>query len=160
MERLWSPWREKYIEKLCSDDNECIFCKMIKEDKDRENLILFRGEASFVVMNLYPYNNGHLLIVPNKHIPEINALNESELTDLMKNTQKAVEILNNVFFPSGFNIGINQGKVSGAGVEDHIHVHIVPRWNGDTNFMPVIGEAKIISQDLLSGYDKLLKEFV
>ena len=159
MDILWSPWREKYIEKLSSPSDECIFCKMINEEKDKENLILLRGHSTFIVMNLYPYNNGHLLVVPNRHIPDINSVTDDEMLEMMNRTQISVNILKEVFSPAGFNIGINQGKVSGAGVEDHIHVHVVPRWNGDTNFMPVIGKTKVISQELIIGYNKMKKHF-
>jgi len=159
MEILWSPWREKYIEKLSLKSEGCIFCKMIKEHNDRDNLILYRGRSSFVVMNLYPYNNGHLLVVPLRHSGEITDITGDEMTEIMKTTQLSVKILKEVFSPAGFNIGINQGKISGAGVKDHIHIHVVPRWNGDTNFMPVIGETKVISQNLRTGYEKLKIHF-
>jgi len=159
MDLLWSPWREKYISELNDKSKGCIFCNMINEDRDEDNLILTRGKTSFIVMNLYPYNNGHLLIVPNRHIPDINSIDEKEMIEMMKKTQLSVRVLKEVISPAGFNVGINQGKVSGAGVEDHIHIHVVPRWNGDTNFMPVIGKTKVISQELLSGYLKLKKQF-
>ncbi|RKY83641.1 HIT family hydrolase [candidate division KSB1 bacterium] len=159
MERLWSPWREKYIENINNKNKVCIFCTVFKENRDKKNLILLRGKFSYIIMNLYPYNSGHLLVVPNKHIPDLNSIEDEELFEMMKQTKMCVKILENVLSPAGFNIGINQGKVAGAGVEGHIHIHIVPRWNGDTNFMPVIGETKVISQNLLSGYNKLKKQF-
>lgn len=139
--------------------NSCIFCDKPKEAKDNENFILYRGKLSFVMMNLYPYNNGHLMIFPYKHIPSITKLESEDLFDLMSVTQKSTQILENIFNPGGFNIGMNIGKSGGAGFADHVHIHIVPRWNGDTNFMPVLSETKVMPEHLNSTYDKLLPLF-
>lgn len=162
MEKLWSPWRSKYIESIKTDsgDDECIFCKMMNEDplKD-DNLVIDQSKNTLTVLNLYPYNNGHLMIVPKKHTSQLTELNDEILTDVMKKLQQAQIALTEIMNPHGFNIGANIGKVSGAGIEDHIHFHIVPRWNGDTNFMPVLGEVKIISQDLLETKRKLVQAY-
>ncbi len=162
MEKLWSPWRSKYIDAFNTGTNEteCIFCRMLNSDPaDDENLVVDQGEHTFTVLNLYPYNTGHLMIVPKRHISEFSKLNESELSESMKKLQIAQLALSKVSNPHGFNIGANIGRISGAGIEDHIHFHIVPRWTGDTNFMPVLGEVKVISQDLLDTKHRLIQAY-
>jgi ATP adenylyltransferase len=154
---LWAPWRLQYI--VSKKGPECIFCKKPKEDRDRENLILRRSGLSFVIMNLYPYNNGHLMVVPYRHVYSLTELNGDELLDLMKMTQLCVDCLNKAFRPEGFNIGLNIGKVAGAGIEEHLHFHIIPRWVGDTHFMAVLGEVRVIPEHVLSSYDKLFPLF-
>ncbi len=152
MKNLWSPWRSKYIESFAQKDDkkDCIFCEMISLDPNSDdNLVVSQNELSFTIMNLYPYNNGHLMVVPKRHLSRLSELNDSELIECMKTLQELENVLTEIMKPDGFNIGINLGRVSGAGIDDHIHFHIVPRWNGDTNFMPVLGEVKVISQDLL-----------
>jgi ATP adenylyltransferase len=159
METLWAPWRMAYIKNIDRPDPGCVFCTKPAATEDRENLILHRGNRCFVVMNLYPYNNGHLLIIPFAHVADICAIDtetSAEVWDLVCVSKKA---LTNAFHPDGFNIGINQGRSAGAGIDMHMHVHIVPRWNGDTNFMPVTGEVKVISQALHETYDALLPIF-
>ena len=150
---LWAPWRIDYI--LGEKEDGCIFCNRLKLDDDRENLILVRKGKSFVIMNRYPYNNGHLIVAPNRHEGDIEKLKEDEMLELFPLIQKSTHALSMSMNPDGFNIGLNLGRVAGAGVEDHLHFHIVPRWNGDTNFMPVLGDVKVISEHLLSTYDKL-----
>ncbi|MFH0924575.1 MAG: HIT domain-containing protein [bacterium] len=137
---------------------ECILCDKIKKENDRDNYILYRDTLCFVIMNLYPYNTGHLMISPYKHTGAIDNLSNEELLQLMKLTQFSVENLKKSMKPEGYNIGINIGKNAGAGISDHLHLHIVPRWNGDTNFMPIVGETKVIPQHLSETYKKL-KEF-
>lgn len=162
MEKLWSPWRSKYIESIKndSDEKECIFCAMkVYNPDDDDNLVVDQAINTFTVLNLYPYNNGHLMVVPKKHTSEFTELNEIELSEVMKKLQSAQIALTKVVHPHGFNFGANIGKVSGAGIDEHIHFHIVPRWNGDTNFMPVIGEVKVISQDLLETKNKLIQAY-
>jgi ATP adenylyltransferase len=154
---LWSPWRIDYI--LGEKEEGCIFCNRLKKESDRENLIIVRGTYSFVIMNRYPYNNGHLMIAPNRHEHRIEELEEIEILELFSLICTAKKALSRSMNPSGFNIGLNIGKVAGAGVEDHLHFHIVPRWDGDTNFMPVLGEVKVISEHLFSTYDTLRKAF-
>lgn len=152
MERLWSPWRANYIEsfKKEKENNNCIFCDTVNEDISSDNCLkVFNGETCYVVLNLYPYNSGHLLVVPNRHVADINELDDTEMTEIMNLTRLSIKALGVAIKPHGYNFGANLGKAAGAGIDSHIHFHIVPRWNGDTNFMPSIGEVKIISQDLL-----------
>ncbi len=160
MQQLWAPWRMKYIKADDKSEGEgCIFCFKPQEDRDRDNLILFRSTLTFVIMNLYPYNNGHLMIVPFQHVPDLNSLRPETLQDLMQTTQKAITALRQTMNPDGFNLGINLGRVAGAGIDDHVHMHVVPRWNGDTNFMPVIGDTKVMPEYIADTYDRLLGEF-
>jgi ATP adenylyltransferase len=163
MEKLWSPWRSKYIESFKSDEDKskCIFCQMLTSNpKDADNLLVDMGEYTFTVLNLYPYNNGHLMIVPKRHTYDFSELSSDELSESFKKLQLAEKALRLVLNPHGFNIGANIGRVAGAGIEDHIHFHIVPRWNGDSNFMPIIGDVKVISQDLAETKSKLLEAYL
>jgi len=157
VKRLWAPWRMEYI--LQPKQEGCIFCDKPKQKKDRENLILFRGEKNFVIMNYYPYNNGHLMIVPYRHISDLSDLTEQEQHEMMALVIKADSILRKALKAQGSNIGMNLGSVAGAGIDDHLHFHIVPRWNGDTNYMPVIGHTKVLSQGLYETWDTLKKYF-
>jgi len=155
LERLWAPWRIRYI--LSPNKDECIFCKALKQNKDEANYILIRENKAFVVMNTFPYNNGHLMVAPLRHVGDIEKLDSEELNGMVKLVKKSVEVLKKTLKPDGFNLGMNLGKVAGAGVEGHLHIHIVPRWSGDTNFMPIISGTKIMSQALDEAY-KMLKE--
>jgi len=157
MERLWAPWRMKYI--LSSKAEGCIFCQKIAEKNDEENLILYRGKSSFLILNTFPYNCGHLMIVPYRHIGDLEKLSDLESSELVRLTQLSVQTLKAILKPEGFNIGMNLGRVSGAGVKDHLHMHIVPRWNGDTNFMPLLANTKILSESLKETYKKLVQGF-
>lgn len=157
MEKLWAPWRKEFI--LGQKEKGCIFCKRHKDNKDKKNLILFRGKLSFVIMNKYPYNTGHLMVAPYRHGGKLEKLDREELLDLARLTQKCVAILKKTMKPQGFNLGMNLEKVSGAGVADHLHVHVVPRWTGDTNFMPVLGDTKLISVALQDTYEQLRAKF-
>jgi ATP adenylyltransferase len=158
--RLWAPWRMEYIEGIDNKDTGgCIFCDKPNEDTDRENLILYRGTTCFIIMNRFPYNNGHLLIVPYHHTSELGTLDSAARLELFDLSDLAVRAIRNTMRPDGFNLGANLGRTAGAGIADHIHLHLVPRWNGDTNFMPVIGSTKVISESLESTYDKLHAEF-
>ena len=160
METLWAPWRMEYILRDKGEGEEpCIFCSRITQDKDKQNLILYRSSQSFVIMNRFPYNNGHLMVVPYRHCGDLLDLKEAEKNDLFALIQLSVKALNQVMQPHGFNIGMNIGKVAGAGVDDHLHFHIVPRWNGDTNFMPIISETKVVSEALDKTYDKMIIAF-
>ena len=154
---LWAPWRLEYI--LRRKGPNCIFCDMHGEDRDRDNLILHRSTLGFVIMNLYPYNNGHLMVVPYRHVFSLTELNPDELLDLMQMTQQAVGCLKKAFMPEGFNIGVNIGKVAGAGIEEHLHFHIIPRWVGDTHFMAALTEVRVIPEHVKSTYDKLFPLF-
>ncbi|MGD1006624.1 MAG: HIT domain-containing protein [Ignavibacteriaceae bacterium] len=162
MNKLWSPWRSKYIDSIKdkSNSNECVLCRTAKlEVNDSENLLIEKGKHTYTVLNLYPYNSGHLMIVPIRHTNKFSSFSVEENAEIMQKLQLAEKILKIILSPEGFNIGANLGKVSGAGLDEHIHFHIVPRWNGDTNFMPVLGEVKVISQDLLETKKKLLEAY-
>jgi ATP adenylyltransferase len=161
MDKLWSPWRSQYIESFKEKKTEktgCVFCGSVGDNlDDRESLVVLKGETSFTMLNLYPYNNGHLMVIPYRHISDFTELTAEELAEVMATLQKMVKALKVISSPEGFNIGANLGKVAGAGIADHLHFHIVPRWNGDTNFMPVIGSVKVLSQDLLATKNQLIE---
>jgi ATP adenylyltransferase len=159
MERLWAPWRMQYIQAIDTPDAGCIFCTKPKQDTDRDNLILWRGKYCFVIMNRFPYSNGHLLIVPYHHTAHIEDIDDGTAVELWKTAAKSTGILSRKFKAEGFNIGLNLGRLAGAGIDQHVHLHVVPRWNGDANFMPVLGDTRVISQGLLEAYDALLPEF-
>ena len=146
MEKLWAPWRSGYITRGAGES--CIFCGKTKEKDDAKNHVVARRETCFSMLNLYPYNGGHLMAAPCRHVADLAGLDMRELTDLILLVRDSVELLRRKLSPDGFNIGVNMGKVAGAGVVDHLHVHVVPRWNGDTNFMPVIAGTKVISHSV------------
>lgn len=152
MEQLWAPWRLAFILKK---EEGCIFCQKPQEEKDEENFILFRGERNFVLLNTYPYNPGHLMIAPYRHIANFEDLTSQEIAEHFQLVIKMISALKTAFNPQGFNIGINLGKSAGAGIIDHLHTHIVPRWEGDTNFMPIIADTKVIIEGLNSIYKRL-----
>ncbi len=153
MDRIWAPWRSVYIGK--DHGSNCIFCDKLNDSKDEENYVLLRKEKCFVLLNLYPYNNGHLMVAPNRHVGDLTELDPEETLEIFQTVQEMIGLLRKAFNPEGFNIGVNLGKIAGAGVPGHVHVHIVPRWGGDTNFMPVIGEVRVISEGLDLTYRKL-----
>lgn len=155
-ETLWAPWRMEYI-LSAKEENEsaCIFCDRFPRSDDRNTLILYRGRTCFVIMNRFPYNNGHLMVVPYQHSGDLQDLSSDENLEIMATIQLCLRALVKVMQPHGYNIGMNLGRVGGAGVADHLHYHIVPRWNGDTNFMPVIGNTKVVSEALERTYEKL-----
>ncbi|NJE01191.1 HIT domain-containing protein [Thermococcus sp. JdF3] len=155
MKTLWAPWRIEYIRSPKHDG--CIFCDFPKENRDRERLILHRGKHCFVIMNNYPYNPGHVMIAPYRHVGKWEDLTEEELLEIMKLSQLMIKALKKTMNPQGFNMGVNLGRVAGAGIDDHVHLHIVPRWNGDTNFMPAIADTKVIPESLEEAYDELKK---
>jgi ATP adenylyltransferase len=162
MDRLWSPWRSQYIDTFKDDKkpDECIFCNKQDTDiNDTSNLLVFKNKFSYVVLNLYPYNSGHLMVVPYKHNNDFIKMIPEEYSEVMHNLQLSIKALEVAMSPHGYNIGANFGRVAGAGIDKHIHFHIVPRWNGDINFMPAIGEVKIISQDLLETKSRLIDAF-
>ena len=160
MKKLWAPWRMEYIRESIIENNEgCIFCLGKEVDKDRERLILHRGERAFVMMNKFPYNNGHMLIAPYRHIADFNDLTDEESLEMQRLLGRCITAVKATMHPQGFNIGLNLGRVAGAGIEDHLHYHILPRWTGDTNFLPVFGEVKVISEALRETYDHLKAEF-
>ena len=153
MEILWAPWRMEYI--LSPKEDSCIFCTPLQQRDDRRNLILHRGKESFIILNRYPYTNGHLMVAPYRHIGLLEELSTEEIKDLMVNIQLSIRVLKGAMSPHGFNIGANVGKVAGAGVENHVHFHIVPRWEGDTNYMPVLASTRVIPEHLQQTYDRL-----
>jgi len=153
LDRLWAPWRIKYVNR--KKQRGCVFCKAFKEKKDKKNFIVLRSKYCFAILNTYPYNNGHVMIVPKKHIKSLEDLTAAELLDMNKVLIKIKSTLKIILNPGGFNIGMNVGKVAGAGIANHIHTHIVPRWLGDINCMPVIANTKVVSQSLEELYIKL-----
>ena len=158
MDQLWAPWRLEYIAKPAPPKSgECFICSALATDKDRENLVALRSSQSVVVLNRFPYNNGHLLIAPNAHKGELHELDQGELLEVMETLRRMVTVLRDLIKPEGFNIGLNLGRVAGAGLPGHLHWHVVPRWNGDTNFMPVLGDAKVISQSLEAFWEMLTR---
>ncbi|MFC1489959.1 HIT domain-containing protein [Candidatus Latescibacterota bacterium] len=157
-EKLWAPWRMKYIEEIdTSDSDGCIFCEKPQETEDEDNLIVHRGKKCFVMLNKFPYNNGHLLIIPYSHTSELSGLDSETMLEIMKTVDLVVEAIKSIMRPDGFNVGMNLGRSAGAGIAEHLHMHVVPRWNGDTNFMPVIGGTKVISESLEDSYKKIRK---
>ena len=155
---LFSPWRMDYVSKPSSKEGD-VFLDALNSDDDREALILYRGKLSFIIMNLYPYNNGHLMVVPYRKVNSMIDLNQDELSEIIKLSQNSMDIIKKELNADGFNFGVNVGKCAGAGIDDHIHFHIVPRWNGDNNFMPAIGNTKVIVQGLFDTYDALYPLF-
>lgn len=154
MDRLWAPWRMEYVTK-CDKLEGCLFCIVAADKDDRKNLLLYRGETAFMMMNCFPYNTGHLMIAPYQHTCELGDLSDQEMLEINRLVRYSVCILKEAMQPHGFNVGVNLGRTAGAGIADHVHWHIVPRWDGDTNFMPVIADTKVIPESLLATYDKL-----
>ncbi len=152
MDKLWAPWRMEYIKKI--DDGACIFCRAASEDRDEENLVLYRGRSTFIIMNRYPYNSGHVMVAPYRHVMEPRELTDDEVLEIHELVVASMTALKTAMNPQGFNIGVNIGKPAGAGFE-HLHYHIVPRWSGDTNFMPVLADVKMIPEHLEGTYRKL-----
>ncbi|HEX2030516.1 MAG TPA: HIT domain-containing protein [Actinomycetota bacterium] len=160
MERLWSPWRMEYIRSARrGDDAGCLFCDLVGKGDDEEALILARTDRAFAVLNAYPYNAGHLMVAPLRHVGRLEELDEEEVVETQRLLQRALGALREVAEPDGFNLGMNLGRVAGAGVPDHAHWHVVPRWDGDTNFMPVVGDTKVLPELLAETYGKLQPAF-
>lgn len=153
MKRLWAPWRMQYL--TGEKEKGCIFCTRIAESRDRENYILYRGERGFLILNLYPYNNGHMMAVPYNHVASLEDLDTETLTELMLLVNKGLAALRKAMSPQGFNVGVNIGEVAGAGVAGHVHIHIVPRWGGDTNFMPILADTRVVPELLDQTYERL-----
>jgi ATP adenylyltransferase len=153
MERLWSPWRLAYVTGS-KGDTGCVFCDAPRHSSS-ESLVVFSGQTCYILLNLYPYNNGHLMVVPYRHAATLSALEAEELQELARLLQRSEAALTEAYQPHGLNIGINLGKPAGAGILDHVHVHVVPRWNGDTNFMTVVGEVRVLPEDLAATRKRL-----
>lgn len=163
VERLWSPWRHAYIAASgdeMSEPKQCVFCQAHADPaNDEKNLILYRGTHCFVILNLYPYISGHLMVAPYDHIGELDATPKATTDEMMDLAKQAQTALRKAYSPKGFNLGMNLGKAAGAGVADHIHLHVMPRWIGDTNFMTAVAETRVLPEDLLTTYHKLLGKF-
>jgi ATP adenylyltransferase len=159
VERLWSPWRAEYIQRSHDDPEECLFCALPAKGDDEAAMILHRGERAFVTMNAFPYNPGHVMVAPFRHVGDLEQLQDDELLDTGRLLQAAVRALREEMSPDGYNLGMNLGRVAGAGIPDHLHWHVVPRWNGDTNFMPVVGETRVLPESLEDTYRKLRARF-
>jgi ATP adenylyltransferase len=161
MKQMWSPWRSQYIKSFAGapkrTSRDSIFTRARKSRDDRKNLIVWRGKLCFVIMNRYPYNSGHLMIVPNRQTADFADLTAAETSEIMDVTQRAMRALGTLMKPQGYNFGANIGRCAGAGVDNHIHFHLVPRWSGDANFMPVLSDIKVISEDMTSTWENLRK---
>ncbi len=157
MRHLFSPWRSKYISGFKDEtpDHGCLFCSAASSKQDAKNLVLARRDSCFVIMNLYPYNSGHCMVVPYRHTPWLHELARKEHADILETSALVMEALTTVMKPHGFNLGANLGRPAGAGIEQHIHFHVVPRWSGDTNFMPTLADVKVVSEDLRATYRKV-----
>jgi ATP adenylyltransferase len=159
---MWSPWRMSYVSAEKEHGFEgpsCVFCSLPAQDDDERTYILYRGARAFVIMNLYPYNNGHLMVVPYAHVDSISALDGETLTEMMGLVQRSQAVLAEAMRPQGFNLGMNQGRAAGAGIADHVHMHLLPRWIGDTNFMPALGDVRVMPQHLDETYQLLRPGF-
>lgn len=157
MKRIWAPWRKKYVTRKKPAASPCIFCRAFRapSKKDAKHFVLFRSRHNLIVLNLYPYNNGHLMLVPNRHVASTESLRQEERLDLLKLLDRALHALRKALHPHGFNMGMNLGRIGGAGIPGHLHLHVVPRWKGDSNFMPTIAETKVISDSLEGVYKTL-----
>ena len=153
-QRIWAPWRLRYV-KDANRSDECVFCTKPETGDDREALIVHRGDRCFVILNLYPYTSGHLMVVPFGHIGRLQDIEPAVTAEMMDLAQRAMRRMEEVYSPEGFNVGLNQGRVAGAGVEGHIHLHVVPRWAGDNNYMPVLADTRVMPQSLEESYDAL-----
>jgi ATP adenylyltransferase len=158
MDYLWSPWRYSYISRASSRD-ECIFCVKAAEQRDEENLIVFRGQRNFVILNGFPYTSGHLMIAPYEHVPTLEEAHAETLTEMMSLTQASERRLRSVYRAPGINLGMNIGEAAGAGIAGHIHMHVLPRWPGDANFMTVVGETRVLPEELAATYRKMKTAF-
>ena len=160
MEQLWAPWRMTYIsEEIDSNSGSCVFCLGSSTDQDEKRQVVCRGKHAFAIMNRYPYTNGHLLVAPYRHTAEFGSLSADEASEIHRLLVLCQEVLKETMGPHGFNVGMNLGRIAGAGIADHLHAHIVPRWNGDTNFMPVFADVRVIPQHLDETYRLLAKAF-
>ncbi len=153
LQHLWAPWRMEYI--LAEKERDCVFCEALTADNDRDVNIIYRGQWGFVILNLYPYNNGHVMVLPYRHIATLGELTADERAELMELAERSIAALEKTMHPEGFNVGINLGRAAGAGIETHVHMHVVPRWAGDTNFATVIGSTRTLPELLSQTYSRL-----
>ncbi len=156
--RIWAPWRLRYV-KNASKSDDCIFCTKPAEGDDRATLIVHRAERCFAMLNLFPYTNGHMMVAPYAHLGRVQEIEPEVMAEMTGLAQRGMTVLEGIYAPEGFNLGINQGRVAGAGVEGHIHLHVVPRWAGDNNYMPVLADTRVMPQSLEESYDALLGGF-
>ncbi len=159
MDRLWTPWRFDYISKIDSSDRGCVFCRIVAENRDRENLVLFRGKTGFAILNLFPYTAGHILVVANRHISFLSEASDEELHEFIDAGKKCERALRNEYKPEGFNLGFTLGRAAGAGVEHHLHLHFLPRWTGDSNFVSVVAETRVLPEELSRTLERLRPYF-
>lgn len=157
--RLYTPWRMKYVTATQVEGDGCIFCAKCndQQERDRENFLVYRGQSIFAMLNIYPYNTGHLMLLPYHHVATLAEMSVEMQVELITLTTYFTELLTELMQPDGFNIGINIGRAAGAGIDSHLHVHVVPRWSGDSNFMPVIGETRVLPEELAGTYDRIVK---
>jgi ATP adenylyltransferase len=155
MDRLWAPWRMQYVS-TAGALPDCVFCAALRAGDDRRTFVLHRGQLAFLILNAFPYASGHLMAAVNRHGCSLAEATSAELTETMALVQRATRALGAAYHPDGYNVGVNQGRVAGAGVPDHLHVHVVPRWEGDTSFMPVVAETKVLPETLEATYDRLV----
>ena len=155
-QRIWAPWRLEYVKDASKDNSDaCVFCAALEAGDDEANLIVHRGERCFVILNKFPYTNGHLMVAPYEHVAALQGLDAETIAEMMGLAQRGIKALESSYSPHGYNVGCNQGRVAGAGVEHHIHMHVVPRWGGDTNFMPVLADTRVMPQTLEQSYEAL-----
>jgi len=154
---LWAPWRIEYI--TGPKGNGCVFCAAASSDTEHSSLVVERGQRCYTVLNAFPYAPGHLMVVPNRHVAGLDHLSDEEALELMQLARRAITVLNDVMAPGGFNVGVNIGAIAGAGISDHLHLHVVPRWQGDTNFMPVLADTRVMPQALEATRDVLVTSF-
>lgn len=159
MDHLWSPWRYRYVSTAGASSNACIFCAKSQENDDENNLIVYRGELNFVLLNLFPYTSGHLMVAPYAHVASISEASEDVVTEMMLLTRKAQKKLQDVYHAPGYNLGMNIGASAGAGIAGHIHMHVLPRWHNDVNFMTTIAETRVIPEELTETYRRLHEAF-
>jgi ATP adenylyltransferase len=160
MDYLWSPWRYRYVSQA-DKATRCVFCETVEapRSRDRENLVLYRARSNFILLNLYPYTSGHSMIIPYAHVASLEEVEPATLVEMMELARRLQSALMNCYHPDGYNLGMNLGKSAGAGVADHLHLHLLPRWTGDGNFMTTIGETRVLPQDLFTTYDLLAPYF-
>jgi len=156
VKRIWAPWRIKYI--LGEKPHNCVFCEALQSRDDAAHYVLHRGDRCALMLNLYPYTNGHMMVIPYLHTGDLVALDSATIAEMMQTTQLGVQLLRGAMAPHGFNVGLNLGQAAGAGIQDHLHIHVVPRWDNDTNFMPVLGDVRVIPESLDATYAKLQAE--
>ena len=157
-ERLYTPWRMKYVASNKRQEEDCVFCHKLSDDpeRDQENYLLYRGKTAFAILNIYPYNTGHLMILPYQHVAKLSDMSQNDQFEIMTLISYFTDLLTELMKPDGFNIGLNIGRTAGAGIDGHLHVHIVPRWSGDSNFMAVIGETRVLPEELSTTYTRII----